>query len=62
MNEERLRKDIEWLSVSSNFHTITDDHAGLQGLISECLIADATRPLVDIEEAAHTVARPMEVV
>lgn len=42
--------------------TITDDHASLQRLISKGLVADAARPLVDIEEAAHTVARTVKVI
>lgn len=43
-------------------HTITDDHAGLQRFIGEGLVADAAGPLVDIEEAAHAVARTVKVV
>lgn len=42
--------------------TVADDHAGLQRLVSEGLIADPTRTLVDVEEAADTVTRPMKVV
>lgn len=43
-------------------HTIADDHAGLQGFISEGLVADAAGPLVDIEEAAHAMARTVKIV
>lgn len=43
-------------------HTITDDHAGLQRFISEGLVAYTTGPLVDVEEAAHSVARTVKVV
>lgn len=42
--------------------TVADDHASLQWFVSEGLVADPTRTLVDIEEAADTVTRPVEVV
>ena len=42
--------------------TIADDHAGLQGLVGERLVADAAGPFVHVEEAAHAVPRPVQVV
>jgi len=43
-------------------HTVTDDHAGLQRFICKGFVADAAGSLVDIEEAANTVAGTMKVV
>ena len=42
--------------------TVADDHAGLQRLVGEGLVADAAGPLVHVEEAAHTVPRAVQVV
>lgn len=42
--------------------TVADNHSGLQRLVSEGLVADPTRTLVDVEEAADAVTCPMEVV
>lgn len=43
-------------------HTIADNHAGLQRFICEGFVADAARPLVNVEETAHPMTCTMEVV
>lgn len=48
--------------LRADWLTVADDHAGLQRLVGEGLVADATRTLVHVEEAAHAVTRPVQVV